>query len=102
MEAGLVEAQGTGRGRTYMLSAKVYRKSGQKAAYIRQAGFEAIQQGQMVIAFIERHGAIKRADVVDLCNMGPFQATRLLKRLSREGKIEPRGKGKGAFYVRRS
>jgi ATP-dependent DNA helicase RecG len=102
VEAGLVEAQGTGRGRTYMLSAKVYRKSGQKAAYIRQAGFEPIQQEQMVIAFIERHGSIKRADVVDLCHIGPFQATRLLKRLSREGKIEPRGKGKGAFYVRRS
>jgi len=102
VEAGLVEAQGTGRGRTYMLSAKVYKKSGQKAAYIRQAGFDPIQQEQMVLTYIEKHGSIKRADVVDLCHIGPFQATRLLKRLSREGKIEPRGKGKGAFYVRRS
>jgi len=102
VEAWLVEAQGTGRGRTYMLSAKVYRKSGQKAAYVRQAGFDPIQQEQMVVKFIETHGSIKRADVVDLCKIGPFQATRLLKRLSREGKIEPRGKGKGAFYVRRS
>jgi len=102
VEAGLVEAQGTGRGRTYILSAKVYKKSGQKAAYIRQAGFDPIQQEQMVIAFIERHGEIKRADVVDLCHIGPFQATRLLKRLAREGKIEPKGKGKGTFYVRSS
>lgn len=102
VEAGLVEAQGTGRGRTYMLSAKVYKKTGQKAAYVRQAGFDPIQQEQMVVKFIETHGSIKRADVVDLCKIGPFQATRLLKRLSREGKIEPRGKGKGAFYVRRS
>jgi len=102
VEAWLVEAQGTGRGRTYMLSAKVYKKTGQKAAYVRQAGFDPIQQEQMVVKFIETHGSIKRADVVDLCKIGPFQATRLLKRLSREGKIEPRGKGKGAFYVRRS
>jgi ATP-dependent DNA helicase RecG len=102
VEAGLVEAQGTGRGRTYMLSAKVYKKTGQKAAYVRQAGFDTIQQEQMVVKFIETHGSIKRADVVDLCKIGPFQATRLFKRLSREGKIEPRGKGKGAFYVRRS
>ena len=102
VEAGLVEAQGTGRGRTYMLSAKVYKKTGQKAAYVRQAGFDTIQQEQMVVKFIETHGSIKRADVVDLCKIGPFQATRLLKRLSREGKIEPRGKGKGAFYVRRA
>lgn len=102
VEAGLVEAQGTGRGRSYILSAKVYKKSGQKAAYVRQAGFEPIQQDQMVITFIERHGSIKRADVVDLCHIGPFQATRLLKRLAREGKVEPKGKGKGTFYVRRS
>jgi len=102
VESGLVEAQGSGRGRSYILSAKVYKKYGQKTAYIRQAGFEPIQQEQMVIAFIERHGEIKRADVVDLCHIGPFQATRLLKRLAREGKIEPKGKGKGTFYVRRS
>lgn len=30
-EAGLVEAHGSGRGRTYTLWAKVYRKAGQKA-----------------------------------------------------------------------
>ncbi|MDR3554007.1 MAG: helix-turn-helix transcriptional regulator [Syntrophobacteraceae bacterium] len=30
-EAGLVEAHGMGRGRTYTLSAKVYGKAGQKA-----------------------------------------------------------------------
>jgi len=37
MEAGLVEAHGAGRGRTYMLSAKVYRHAGQKAAYVRRS-----------------------------------------------------------------
>jgi len=100
VEAGLVEAHGAGRGRSYMLSAKVYKKAGQKSAYIRQAGFDHIQQEQMVIRFIEKHGSIKRADVVDLCKIGPFQATRLLKRLANDGKIAPKGKGKGTFYER--
>jgi ATP-dependent DNA helicase RecG len=59
VEAGLVEAHGTGRGRTYMLNAKAYRKIGQKADYIRQAGFEPIQQEQMVPSYIEKHGEIK-------------------------------------------
>jgi len=102
VEAGMIEAQGTGRGRSYMLSAKVYKKTGQKAAYVRQAGFDPIQQEQMVIKFIETHGSVKRADVVDLCKIGPFQATRLLNRLVKEGKIELRGKGKGTFYEHRS
>ena len=98
VEAGLVEAHGTGRGRTYTLSAKVYRHAGQKTAYIRQAGFDPIQQEQMVLKFIEKHGRIKRADVAELCKISPFQATRLLKRLAEEGKIVPEGKGKGTFY----
>lgn len=102
MEAGLVEAHGTGRGRTYMLSAKVYRHAGQKTAYIRQAGFDPIQQEQMVLKFIEKHGRIKRSDVADLCKISPFQATRLLKRLVEEGKIAPEGKGKGTYYELRS
>lgn len=102
VEAGMIEAQGTGRGRSYMLSARVYKKTDQKAAYVRQIGFDPIQQEQMVIKFIETHGSIKRADVVDLCKIGPFQATRLLNRLVKEEKIERRGKGKGTFYEHRS
>jgi len=42
-EAGLVEAHGSGRGRTHTLCAKIYRKQGQKAYSIRQAGFDQIQ-----------------------------------------------------------
>ncbi len=102
IEAGLLESHGSGRGRMYTLSAKVYRHSGQKAAYIRQAGFDPIQQEQMVLKFIEKHGSIKRADAADLCQISPFQASRLLKRLAYSGKIISKGKGKGTYYVRRS
>jgi len=42
-----------GRGRTYTLSTKVYRHSGGKAAYIRQAGFDPIQQAQMVMNYFD-------------------------------------------------
>ena len=52
VEAGMVEAHGTGKGRTYTLGAKVYQGAGQKAAYVRQAGFDPIQQEQMVMSFI--------------------------------------------------
>ncbi len=100
VEAGMVEAHGTGKGRTYTLSAKVYRGAGQKAAYVRQAGFDAIQQEQMVLNFIDTHGSIKRADAADLCHISPFQATRLLNRLKDKGVIRPVGQGKGTRYER--
>jgi ribulose bisphosphate carboxylase small subunit len=48
------------RGRTYMVSAMVYRHAGGKGTYVRQAGFDPIQQEQMVLAFIDRRGSIKR------------------------------------------
>ena len=57
---------------------------------------------QMVLAYLAKHGSIKRADVADLCRTSPFQATRLLKRLAQEDKITPKGKGKGTIYEQRS
>lgn len=101
-EAGLVDAHGTGRGRTYTLSAKVYQRAGQKAAYVRQAGFDPIQQEQMVLSFIDKHGSIKRADVAELCHLSLPQAYRLLKRLEKQGKIIQSGKMRHAFYTRRN
>jgi len=101
VEAGLVEAHGTGRGRTYTLSAKVYQHSGQKAAYIRQVGFDPIQQEQMVLSFIDKHGSIKRADVIELCRLSKDQAYKLLTRLKNEGKIDLKGTRKGAVYERK-
>lgn len=102
VEAGLIDAHGVGRGRSYTLSAKVYKKAGQTAAYVRQTGFDPIQQEQMVLKFVEKHRRVKRAEVVELCKISPFQATRLLKRLAEDGKIVPMGKGKGTYYELRS
>ena len=92
VEAGLLEAHGTGRGRTYTLSAKVYRQSCRKAAYIRQAGFDPIQQEQMVLAYIDKHGSIKRAETAELCQLSLPQAYHLLKKLEKQGKIKQFGK----------
>ena len=81
VESGLIEAHGNGRARTYTLSAKFYQKTGQKAGYVRQTGFDPIQQEQMVMSYIKEHEAIKRTEVADLCRISPFQAKRLLKKM---------------------
>lgn len=99
-EAGLVEAHGSGRGRTYTLSAHVYRKAGQKAGYIHQAGFDPIQQEQMVLRFIDEHDSIKRADVMELCRLSAPQAYHLLKRLEKLKKVEQHGAKRYAYYTR--
>lgn len=101
LETGLLDSHGTGRGRTYTLSAALYRQAGKKSEYIRQAGFAPIQQEQMVLRFIEKHGSIKRADVMDLCRVTPDQAYKLLSRLKKRGEIVQVGERKGAFYERK-
>ena len=100
VEAGMVEAHGAGRGRTYTLSARVYRRGGQKAAYVRQMGFDPVKQEQMVLRYIDAHGRIKRADVVELCHLTTNQAYKLLSRLKKRGDIRQVGERKGTVYER--
>jgi ATP-dependent DNA helicase RecG len=100
VEAGVVEAHSTGKGRTYTLSAKVYKGAGQKAAYVRQVGFDPIQQEQMVLNFIDTHGSVKRADVIELCHISPDQAYKLLAKLKKKDLIKQAGERKGAIYER--
>ena len=100
VEAGMVEAHGAGRGRAFTLSASVYEGEGRKIDYVRQAGFDAIKQEQMVLQFIDAHGSIKRGEVVELCHLSPDQAYKLLSRLKKRGDIRQIGERKSAFYER--
>ncbi len=86
VEAGLAEARDERKGRTWHLSAATYRRLGEKAAYVHQRGFEPMQQEQMVLQCIEKHGSIGHGEVAELCRLSPPQAYRLLKRLEKEGK----------------
>ena len=100
VEAGLAEPRGTRKNRVFHLSAAVYRRIGQPAAYVRQRGFEPLQQEQMVLQYVQSHGRINRGQVSDLCQISPYQATRLLARLVKQGRLVLKGKMKGAYYER--
>lgn len=98
VEAGMIEAHGVKKSRTYTLSPRVYRELGQSADYVRQAGFDPIQQEQMVLQYVNKHGSITRKDVVSLCHLSEDQATYLLRKLQTGGKIRLVGQGRGAYY----
>lgn len=99
VEAGLAEARGARKGRSYHLSARVYRQLGRKSAYVRQRGFEPAQQEQMVVQYAEKHGRITRKETADLCQISDLQARDLLNRLVKQGRLERHGEKRGAFYV---
>ena len=98
-EAGLVEAHGATRARSYTLSASLYQAVGDKAAYTRQAGFSPIQHEQMVMSYVQQHGQIKRAEVMDLCRLTEDQAWQLLKRLVSAEKLVKHGERRWSFYT---
>src|SRR5690606_4893123 len=98
-EAGMVEAHGATRGRSYTLSASLYQVVGNKAAYTRQAGFSPIQHEQMVLSYVQQHGQIKRAEVMDLCRLTEDQAWQLLKRLVSAEKLVKHGERRWSFYT---
>jgi ATP-dependent DNA helicase RecG len=99
IENGLVETKKEGKARSYHLSAPVYRKLGQEAEYVRQKGYEPIQQEQMVIQFVQTHGKITRKQVSELCKTSSLQAKNLLVGLVRKGVLHLHGKTKGAYYT---
>lgn len=98
-EAGLVEAHGNTRGRSYTLSAAVYSMVSDKAAYTRQVGFGPIQHEQMVLSYIRQHGQIKRAEVMELCRLTEGQVKRLLQRMLGANQIVMRGQSKATAYI---
>lgn len=101
VEAGLVEERGQKKGRTWHLSAATYRLLGDKAGYVRQRGFEPLQQEQMVLQYVEKHGRITRREAAELCRITGPQAYRLLTSLAKQKLIEREGRrGRGVGYRR--
>ena len=102
VEAGLVESRGERKGRTWHLSAAAYRRLGERAAYVRQRGFEPLQQEQMVLQYVGKHGRITRREAAELCQLSPDQAYRLLQRMTESARLTRHGAKKGAWYERRA
>ena len=100
VESGLVEERGQKKGRAWHLSAATYRALGEKAAYVHQRGFEPLQQEQMVLQYVEKHGRITRHEAAELCRIASYQARDLLARLVQRGELIMQGAKKGAFYER--
>ena len=100
VEQGVLEARGERKGRTYHLSAALYRRLGEPAQYVRTRGFDDLQQEQMVLTWVKSHGSITRREAAELCQLEPEQASRLLRRLRSEGKLELVGEKRTARYVK--
>ena len=98
-ESGLIQAHGTGRGRQYTLSPQVYRELGQSMEYTRQAGFDNLQQVEMIKNYVRQEGRIKREDVATLCRITLRQASYRLTQMEKSGLLQRHGESRGTHYT---
>lgn len=98
-EAGLIETRGEGRGRTYMLSSKVYQKTSSLIEYVRQTDIDHIRHPHLIMQYVETKGSITRQETVELLHLSESQAYRLLKKMVFEDKLTLSGRGRGAKYL---
>ena len=98
-ENGLIQAHGTGRGRQYTLSPQIYRSLGQGKEYAHQAGFDDLQQIELIRNYVRQEGRIKREDVATLCRLTLRQATHRRTLMVKAGQLMRHGENRGAYYA---
>ena len=77
----------------------MYKEQDNIVGYIRQTGIDAVKYEAWIMELLQKQGGkITRDNVVELLNVSPPQAYRLLKKLSDKGKLKLVGKGRAAYY----
>lgn len=99
VSSGIAEAGGSGRGRYYMLSSRYYKKVRKTAEYIRQKNIDPIRHSELVLELLKKKGDVCRADVIELLQVTPPQAYRVLARFVDSGKIVKHGSGAVTKYI---
>lgn len=99
VEAGLVDATGTSKSRSYILSSKVYKEQDNLVGYVRQTGINAVKYEAWIMELVQKQGGtITRDNVIELLNVTPSQAYRLLKKLTDKERLRLVGTGRNAYY----
>lgn len=95
-EAGIIEAIGNTKSRTYTLSVRLYKNP---ADYVRQTDIDQVRHRELVKKLASAKKFITRKDVVELLHISPPQAYRLLKKMVAENELVITGTTSAAKYT---
>ena len=98
IETGLVEAYGNGRGRSYILSQKIYISKEKRIGYVKQVDIDETRHLELIVNMAQSNAYIARADVVQLLHVSEGKAYQLLKKLVNSGVLTAVNKGHYAKY----
>jgi len=97
----LLDRHGATRGTYYRLSNKMYREFGDSIGYIRNGDIEKRKQKELILQTLRERYRISNKEAQDLLALDKNQAYRILNELREEGMIVMKGRGRGAFYIRK-
>lgn len=98
VENDIVEAYGSGRGRNYILSHKLYQDKGKTIGYVRQKDIDEARYSEMIINMAKSTDFIARADVMNLLHVNEGKAYTLLKDLADHDVLQLVNKGRYSKY----
>lgn len=98
VECSLVDAFGSGKNRTYILSSRAYNTKARKIGYVRQADIDEARYQELVVKIAKENEYIARGDVVQLLHIDNGKAYRLLKSLVDQHLLEQVNRGRYAKY----
>lgn len=99
MEMGLIEATGSGKNRSFIMGKKIYRENNETIQYVRQTDIDSIRYPELVMKLARtQNGIITKQNIIDLLNVTPSQAYKIIKQLQSENKIMLLNGGKYARY----
>lgn len=99
IETGLIEATGSGKNRTFIMGKKIYREKNETIQYVRQTDIDSIRYPELVMKLARtQNGIITKQNIIDLLNVTPSQAYKIIKQLQSENKIMLLNGGKYAKY----
>lgn len=99
IESGLVEANGSGKSRAYILSSKIYKEQDNLVGYVRQSGVDKVKYEELILKLVKEQGYVTRENVIELFNMSDGQAYRILKKIADKGRLKLVGKGCTSRYI---
>lgn len=97
-EAGLVEATGYGKNRSFMLGRAVYRRKKRDKEYVRLKDIEKVRHPEMIMQLAQSQGRVTTNDVVELLHTESTSAYYEIKKLVKEGKLIVHRAGPASYY----
>lgn len=98
VEAGIIESLGVGKKRSFMLGARVYKRSGKVVEYVRQSDIDKVRYPEMILKLVSQQNEVSKKDVMALLHIDGNQAYYQLKKLVNGGQLVSVGNGRSVRY----